>query len=259
MWQNRFAFTAFAAVDMFTSRTWENSAMKLSVTMAAILAVVTAGLARAGENQLTAQEKQDGWQLLFDGKSTDGWMTPKGKPLPQSHVQEGSLNPHPCDYMLVYEKPLDNFVLSLDFKISPKCNSGIFIRTSPLTPRPGKDVGFNGIEIAIDDTREHGMHDTGAIYDLVSPKTNAMKPVGEWNHIEITSDRNRIIVALNGQRVTQMNLDEWTELNKRPDGSAHKFDVAYKDHPRSGYIGLQDHGSDCWYRNIKVKRLPTAP
>jgi hypothetical protein len=62
-------------------------------------------------------------------------------------------------------------------------------------------------------------------------------------------------VELNGRRVTRMDLDEWAAKNRRPDGSAHKFDVAYKDHPREGYLGLQDHGSDCWYRNIKLRPL----
>ena len=98
-------------------------------------------------------------------------------------------------------------------------------------------------------------HDTGAIYDLVKPAKNAMKPVGEWNHMVITCDKNLITVELNGEKVNRMDLDEWTEPNKRPDGSAHKFDIAYKDHPRKGYIGLQDHGQDCWYKNIKLLPL----
>lgn len=225
---------------------------------ALIASVVIASLsvcAHAADNTLSSQEQQDGWLLLFDGHSTKGWMSPKEKPLDQKHVQDGSLNPHPCDYMLVYEKPLDNYKLSLDFKISPKCNSGIFVRTFPLMPRPGKDVGFNGIEIAIDDTTSAGFHDTGAIYDLSKPTKNAMKPVGEWNHIVITSDRNRLTVDLNGETVNRIDFDQWTEANKRPDGSEHKFDVLYKDHPRKGYIGLQDHGSDCWYKNIKLLPL----
>jgi hypothetical protein len=223
------------------------------------LALVGPAAALAADNELTAQEKKDGWVLLFDGRSTHGWMTPKGKPLPASHVQDGSLNPHPCDYMLVYEKPLGDFVLALDFKITPGCNSGVFLRTSPLTPRPGKDVGFNGVEIAIDAAEGPGFHTSGAIYDLVSTEVNAMKPVGEWNRLEITSDGSRIGVTLNGRRVSGLDFDEWKEPNKRPDGSAHKFDVAYKDHPRVGYIGLQDHGSDCWYRNIKLRPLGPAP
>jgi len=210
----------------------------------------------AEENVLTDLEKNNGWTLLFDGRSTHGWISPKHKPLPDSHVQQGALNPHPSDYMMVYEKPLENFVLAMDFKITEKCNSGIFLRTMPLEPRPGKDVGFNGIEIAIDATPGPGFHTTGAIYDLVPTNMDAMKPVGEWNHIQITSNDGLIQVEVNGRLVSKIDLDLWTEVNKRPDGSAHKFDIAYKNHPRKGYIGLQDHGSDCWYRNIKLKKLP---
>ena len=59
---------------------------------------------------------------------------------------------------------------------------------------------------------------------------------------------------LNGQQVNSVDLDKFTEPN-RPNGTAHKFDVAYQKHPRHGYIGLQDHGSPCWFRNIKLRPL----
>ena len=231
--------------------------MKLPIVLAFIVLTLapTVTTAYGEENSLTDQEKREGWQLLFDGQTTRGWMSPKGKPVGQLHVQDGALNPHPCDYMLVYDQPLANFVLALDFKISPKCNSGIFVRTFPLTARAGLDVGYNGLEIAVDDTRGANYFDTGAIYDLVKPKINVMRPVGEWNHIQITCNQNLIEVEINGKAVTRMDLDEWTEKNKRPDGSPHKFDTAYKNHPRTGHIGLQDHGSDCWYRNIKLRLL----
>jgi hypothetical protein len=157
--------------------------------------------------------------------------------------------------MLIHKEVHSDFKLSLDFKLSPKCNSGVFIRTFPLKPREGKDVGFNGIEVAIDDTTTSGFHDTGALYDLVSPAKNAMKPTGQWNHMLVTCDKSFIIVEVNGAEVTRTDLDQWTAINKRPDGTNHKFDVAYKHHPRAGYIGLQDHGSDVWYRNIKLLRL----
>ena len=209
----------------------------------------------AADNELTPEEKAAGYVLLFDGKTLAGWTTSNETPS-KTPVEDGSINPHGSGgYMMIYEKPLDDFVLSLDFKISPGCNSGIFVRTWPLKPRPGKDVGFNGIEIAVDDTKGSGYHDTGAIYDLVRPRKNAMKPAGEWNHAVITCDRNLIKIELNGEVVTEMDLDEWTRPNRRPDGSEHKFDVAYKDHPRKGYVGLQDHGKPCWYKNIKMKPL----
>ena len=213
---------------------------------------------KAADNQLSEAEKKDGWILLFDGKSLAGWKTSSEKPG-QRPVEEESINPHKCGgYMMIHEKVWGDYKLSLDFKISKGCNSGIFIRTFPLTPRPGKDVGFNGLEIAVDDTKEAGFHDTGALYDLVKPSKNAMRPVGEWNHIVVTSRGNLIEIELNGEKVTRMDLDEWTEMNKRPDGSPHKFDIAYKNHPREGYIGLQDHGGDCWYKNIKIQPIPAA-
>jgi hypothetical protein len=209
----------------------------------------------AADNSLTPEERDAGWRLLFDGRSLAGWKTSSGEPS-RRPVEGGALNPHRCGgYMLIHEQPWENFKLSLDFKITPRCNSGVFLRTWPLSPRPGKDVGYNGIEVAIDDTQTAGFHDTGAVYDLVPPTKNAMKPAGEWNRLLITCDRNRIVVELNGEAVTHMNLDEWTEPNRRPDGSPHKFDVAYQAHPRRGYLGLQDHGADCWFKNIKLLPL----
>ena len=83
-----------------------------------------------------------------------------------------------------------------------------------------------------------------------------MKPVGQWNHLLVICYENLITVVLNGEMVTIMDLDKFTQPNKRPDGTAHKFDVAFKDHARKGYIGLQDHGAPCWFKNIKLRRLP---
>jgi hypothetical protein len=210
------------------------------------------------DNTLAEAKRHEGWLLLFDGKTTAGWMN-SDRTSPRAPVQDGTLNPHRAGhYMLVHTQQWENFILSLDFKISPKCNSGIFVRTSSLTPRPGKDVGFNGIEIAIDDTTNAGYVDTGAIYDLSRPTRNAMRPVGEWNHIAITCRDTLIEVVLNGEKVNSVDLAKFTEPNKRPDGTPHKFDIAYRDHPRRGYIGLQDHGSPCWFKNIKLKPLNDA-
>lgn len=228
--------------------------MKSSLAMTCLFLLASA--ASAADNQLTEQEKKDGWILLFDGKTLDGWMNSNQMPSKRP-VEDDAINPHKCGaYMMVHKKKWGNYALSLDFKISKKCNSGIFVHTHTLEKRPGVDVGFNGLEIAIDDTPGAGYHDTGAIYDLVKPKKNAMKPIGEWNHIEVTCDAHSIDVVLNGEKVTHMNMDEFTQPNVRPDGTKHKFDIAYKDHPRVGYIGLQDHGANCWFKNIKLKPLP---
>lgn len=226
--------------------------------LSAALTLAAAGLppARAADNALTEAEARQGWILLFDGRTTAGWMN-SDRSAPRTPVLDGALNPHRAGhYMLVHTQQWGDFLLKLEFKITNGCNSGVFLRTSPLEPRPGRDVGFNGLEIAIDDTREAGYHDTGALYDLVKPTRNAMKPAGAWNQMEIACLTNRIEVVLNGEPVLRADLDLFTIPNRRPDGTAHKFDEAFKNHPRRGYLGLQDHGQPCWFRNLKLKPLP---
>jgi hypothetical protein len=95
----------------------------------------------------------------------------------------------------------------------------------------------------------------GAVYDCLAPAKNAVKKPGEWNHLRITCENNWVSIAMNHQRVLDMDLDQWTEPNKNPDGTKNKFPRAIKDFARAGYIGLQDHGRPVWYRNIRVKPL----
>jgi hypothetical protein len=209
----------------------------------------------AADNELTPEEKAAGWILLFDGKTLDGWTRSDGKPSNRG-VDHDAINPHRNgSYMLVYDKEFSNFELTCDFKVTPQCNSGIFVRTYPLTPRKGKDVGYNGIEVAIDDGIKEGYHATGAIYDLSPVLVDATKPTGQWNHIDIVCNGPRISVELNGKMVNSIDLAEFTKPSVRPNGTQHKFDVAYKDHPKHGYIGLQDHGSPCWFKNIKLREM----
>jgi hypothetical protein len=213
----------------------------------------------AEDNVLSAKEKRDGWILLFDGKTLNGWMTSSEKPS-KVPVEDGCIQPHGCGgYMMIHEKMWENFALSLDFKLSKGCNSGVFFRTYSLVPRRDNDVGYNGIEVAIDDSAPRaGYTDTGALYDLAKPTKNAMKPAGEWNRMVLTVDGQKVTVEVNGEVVNRVDLDKFTEKNRRPDGSEHKFDEAFKDHPRKGYIGLQDHGSPAWFKNIKLKPLPPS-
>jgi len=209
----------------------------------------------AQDNVLTVREKEAGWVLLFDGKSLDDWMNPDGSPSLRS-IEQASINAYKSGgYMLVHKKQWSNFILKADFKIAAGCNSGIFLRTTPLTKKNGKSLGHNGIEFQIMDSDGAGYHDTGAIYDLVRPRQKAMRPVGEWNHVEISCHRYSVSAKLNGIEVSSIALDQFDKPFVRPDGTRHKFAFAWKDHPGEGYIGLQDHGADVWFKNIKIKPL----
>jgi len=203
----------------------------------------------AGDNELTEQEKKDGWILLFDGKTPEGWTN-----LKPANVEDGCINPYKsANYVTFGKEKYGNFVLACDFKVSKDCNSGIFIRTGEA-----KDPVQTGIEIQVLDSagkEKMSKHDCGAIYDLVAPTKNTMKPVGEWNHIEITCDKNKIKVALNGEAIAEMDLDQWAEAGKSLDGTKNKFAKALKDFPREGLLGFQDHGKPAWFKNIKLKKL----
>jgi hypothetical protein len=199
---------------------------------------------------MMAATAEQEFRLIFDGTSGTGWILCDQKPLPKVNVQADGLNPHGTgSYLVVHETKVGDFVLDFDYKLSKGCNSGVFIRTSDL-----KNPVNTGIEVALDDTTGNGLHDSGALYDLVAPSENAQKPAGDWNHMTINALGPRITIILNGKEVSTINLDEWTEPGKRPDGSSHKFgDVAIGKLPQIGYVGFQDHGSDCWFKNVKIK------
>jgi hypothetical protein len=102
---------------------------------------------------------------------------------------------------------------------------------------------------------EVGSHDCGAIYDCLAPGKNVVLPAGEWNHVVLTCNDSLITVVMNGDRIIDMDLDQWTEPHRNPDGSPNKFRTAYKEMARRGHLGFQDHGKPVWYRNIRIKVL----
>lgn len=150
-------------------------------------------------------------------------------------------------------EPFDNFILDLEFRLTKDANSGIFFRTA----NPADPV-HTGIEVQIYDTYGKSpirKNHCGAIYDCVPPAKNTVRPPGQWNHLVLICNKNQIRVALNAEWIVDMNLDHWTQPGKNPDGSKNKFKTAYKNMPRNGFLGLQDHGSQVDFRNIYIKRL----
>lgn len=146
-----------------------------------------------------------------------------------------------------------NFILDLEFKLAENTNSGVFVRTDDVV-----HWLHTAIEIQVLDSygnKEISKHDCGAIFDCLAPAVNAVKPAGQWNRYTIICYENKINVVLNGQAIIDMDLNQWTEAHKNPDGTPNKFNTAYKDMAREGHIGLQYHGHPVWYRNIRIKEL----
>lgn len=190
----------------------------------------------------------EGYKSLFNGKDTTGWAWKGNGPK----IVDGALEIDKGSGDVWTTEQFENFVLDLEWKVTPGANSGIFIRN----PKPGD--WYAGMEIQIFDSfgkEKPGVHDAGANYDVLAPTKNAVKPAGEWNTMQITAAGPKLIVSINGEPVLDQDLDRWTEAGKNPDGSKNKFKTAYKDMPRLGHIELQDHGNKVWYRNIRIKEL----
>lgn len=224
-------------------------AMLLTVTL-------STAITNAADNALTAAEKEEGWQLLFNGEDLSGWRTSNGKPI-QTKVEQGSIVPYKSGgYLVIHEKQFGDFVLKCDVMWQDeRCNSGIFLRVED--PKNPVHTGFEIQVMAGDKT---GKHEMGAIYDLVSTSKNAGKKTGEWNSFEIRCQGPRITVTLNGEQVSEINADNFIEPGLCPDGQKHKFKLnkeprAVKDFARKGYLGFQDHGHKVWYKNVKLLEL----
>ena len=218
--------------------------------------VASSSPAWGGLNELTPQEKEEGWQLLFNGINLEGWKCNNGKPIATS-IEDSSLLPFKSGgYVIIYEKPFGDFVLKCDVKWdAPRCNSGIFFRIEDP-----KNPVHTGFEIQVASGSDVGKHSFGAIYDLTATSQNAGKPTGEWNTVEIRCKGPEISVKVNGKTVASMNCDEFDKPGLCPDGNKHKFKLqgeprAVKDFARVGYLGFQDHGQKVLYRNVKLLEL----
>ena len=199
----------------------------------------------------------DGFITLFNGRDLTGWQ-----PAENWAVEDGVITlknrtdrqEHNDNYLWTQARYSD-FVLDLEFKVAPGTNSGIFLRTSDTADPVQRGIEIQVASAAPDRPLRKGS--IGGIYDLVEPKVYALKP-DDWNRYTITCEGSKIKVILNGQEVSDADLSQWTEVGKNPDGSTNKFDRALKDYERTGYIGLQDHGTPVWYRNIRIKPIRSS-
>lgn len=216
------------------------------------LSLCLATTAFAADNQLTDSEKADGWKLLFDGSATTGWVTRDKKELTNWKAIDGNLTRDSRGGDAIYDaEQFENFILSLDWKVADKGNSGVFIRLSSI-----QDWVNTGAEIQILDLNETGemgrpTHIAGSLYDLVAPPDGVRMKPGEWNHFDITCDGPKISTTMNGVQTFAIDVSE--EKWQKPQG---KFNKPYGTLPRKGYLMLQDHGKMVEFKNIKLKPLP---
>ncbi|MDX1647017.1 MAG: DUF1080 domain-containing protein [Longimicrobiales bacterium] len=215
-------------------------------------------------NTLTAEESAAGWRLLFDGETLEGWRGYGRDDVPETWVvRDGEMmlqtqggNMDGGDLVTVEEYA--DFELAFDFKVGPEGNSGVFYRAREVD---GKDLWQVAPEYQVLDDPAHPAsadwdprtHRTGENYDLHAADDRVVHPTGEWNSGRIVVEGDHVEHWLNGRKTVEYELhsDEWRALVE-----ASKFAVEehYARAP-SGSIGLQDHGTPVWYRNVKIRRI----
>jgi len=219
-------------------------------------------------NTLTDQERTDGWQLLFDGRTLAGWRGAYLDSLPVRgwEIRDGMLIVQASgggeaafggDIVTVEEYA--SFDLTLEFKLTEGANSGIkyFVtEQQPKTPGSAK-----GLEYQILDDAKHpdarlginGNRTLASLYDLIPAAGKKVRPVGEWNTARIVVRGKQVEHWLNAMKVLAYERGGKTFL-------AHKAQSKFKDlegfgEAGQGHILLQDHGNRVFYRNIKIRRL----
>lgn len=216
-------------------------------------------------NTLTAEEVADGWQLLFDGVSTAGWRGYNRETFPEEGwgVADGNLIVMASDGSeeglggdIVTEAEFSDFELAFEFLVTPVGNSGVFFRVvenPELTlwqVAPEYQVLDDSAYIAMG-TMDMNRHLTGDNYDLHASEIRASNPIGTWNQGRILVDGTHVEHWLNGQKTVEYELfsPEWEALVAES-----KF-APFREYARAmtGRIGLQDHGHELRYRNIKIR------
>ena len=213
---------------------------------------------RQKENTLTEKEKKEGWVLLFDGTTMNGWRSYKNKESEGWDVKNGELY---CKAEgvtkradLITNSAYENYELQIDWKIAPKKNSGIIYMA---TEENGASYESGPEYQLIDDigypAKLNDKQLSGGNYDMHAPSAKAAKPAGEFNHTRIVINKGHVEHWLNGTKVVDYQLwtPEWEQLK----ANSKWKDVKPYGMSKSGHIALQDHGGGIAFKNIKLKPL----
>ncbi len=232
----------------------------LIATIAIIFMIQLAGCTQQLKdeiNTLTQKEKDEGWKLLFNGNTIDNWKIYNGGEVTGWIIKNGNLqnsgegSDHGGD--IITKEEFKNFVLTVEWKISEKSNSGIFFHVEEETVDA---IYKSGSEYQLLDDK--GWPDplnkdqySGANYAMYAPTDAEVKPIGEWNFTKILVNETHVEHWLNGKKVVEYEL--WSD-----DWIVQKSKGKWKDEPnygmaKEGHIGLQDHGGLTKFRNIKIK------
>ena len=210
------------------------------------------------DNTLSKKEKKQGWILLFDGTTMNGWRAYKNKESDGWDVKNGELC---CKEEgvkkradLITNKMYENYELLIDWKIAPKKNSGIiYMVTEDNAASYESGPEYQLIDDLGYPSKLSDKQLSGSNYDMHAPTAKVAKPAGEFNQTKIVINKGHVEHWLNGTKVVDYQLwtPEWEQLK----ANSKWKDVKPYGMSKSGHIALQDHGGGIAFKNIKLKPL----
>jgi hypothetical protein len=227
-------------------------------------------------NLAEAPKDAEGYISLFDGKTFNGWRGYLKDTVPGRWIiDEGAIKFNGSGGGeaqvkdggdLIFAKKFKNFELSIDWKVSKGANSGILYLAQEVKGQP---IYISAPESQVLDNENHpdaklgidGNRQSSSLYDMIAAKPQNSKPFGEWNNTKITVYKGTVIHEQNGKVVVEYHLwtPQWTEMLQASKFSQEKWPLAFEllnncgGENHEGYIGLQDHGDDVWFKNIRIK------
>lgn len=227
------------------------------------LSLLLAGIGWSGEtiNTLTSQEKSEGWQLLWDGKTSEGWRSRNGNRFPAKgwKIEGGVLTVLPRRAGggggdIITCRTYTNFVLKVDFRMTPGANSGIKYLFNPRNFR-GTTLEYQILDDKHPDAKggRNGNRRVASFYDVMPAVGAQAKPIGEWNTAMIQCRGKKVEHWLNGRKV--LSFERGSAAFRQAVRRSKFGNFRGWGEQASGHILLQDHSDQVSYRNIKIKVL----
>jgi hypothetical protein len=216
--------------------------------------------------------------VLFDGATFNGWRAYNGTDIPGAWtIEDGAIKINGSGRGeagaenggdIIFDRKFSNFELTFEWKVAQGSNSGVFYLAQEV---PDEPIYISAPEYQVLDNANHpdamlgvdGNRQSASLYDMIPAKPQNAKPFGEWNTAKILVYKGTVAHFQNEVNVLEYHLwtPQWKEMLDKSKFSQDKWPVAYDlllncgGEEKAGYIGLQDHGDDVWFRNIKVKIL----
>ncbi|SMO76688.1 protein of unknown function [Saccharicrinis carchari] len=223
-------------------------------------------------NMLSSEEVDEGWILLFNGKNFDGWRGYGRKDVPAAwSIEDDAIKINGSGEGeagakdggdIIYDQQFKNFELHFEWKVSKGGNSGVFYLGQEVENQP---IWRSSPEYQILDNENHvdarlgkdNNRMSASLYDMIPATPQNSKPYGEWNTGAIIVYKGTVVHMQNDEVVLEYHLwtPEWEQMIENSKFKGWQEMINAGGENRQGYIGLQDHGDDVWFRSIKIKRM----